>query len=340
MDAVRSRLGTESPALPVRPQVRNLEAYQHYLMGRHLRFTKNDHGSALLSFERAVALDPLHGPSWVGLADIHVLAAAYGMRPSAEANAAAKVELATAERLQGETGDARYVEGMIAFGDRRWADAERALARAIQIEPGNVQAHCWSGMLLSTRGRAEEATEALERARAIDPLAPYPYAMTGFCLLNVRRAADAGTFADQALAFDGDNLLALWVSGAADVSGGRFDRAVSRLERAAARASTNPFTNGTLGWAFAAAGRMKEAHRVLETLRVRAVPGATVLSEAWLLAALGDRNAAIEVLQRACDEKQLLVPFTGLPGFDPLRADPRFATVVERMGLPAAAVTP
>ncbi|MBK9063647.1 MAG: protein kinase [Acidobacteria bacterium] len=337
VDAVRSRLTPGQTAPQPRSQLKNLEAYQHYLMGRHLRFTKNDHGSALLSLERAVALDPSHGPSWVGLADIHVLAAAYGLRPSVEANAQAKAELATAERLQGETGDARYVEGMIAFCERRWADADRAMARALQIEPGNVQAHCWSAMLHSFRGRVEEAIAALDRAREIDPLAPYPYAMTGFCLLNLRRAADAGRLADQALAFDEDNLLALWVSGAAEVSMGQFDRAVSRLERAAARARANPFTQGTLGWALAAAGRTGEARSVLEALRAGAVPGATVLSEAWLLAALDDTDSAFEALRRACDEKQLLVPFTGMPGLDPLRADTRFAAFVERLGLPAAA---
>jgi eukaryotic-like serine/threonine-protein kinase len=333
VEAVRSRLGVEPPALQPRPQLRNLEAYQHYLMGRHLRFTKNDHGSALLSFERAVALDSSHGPSWVALADIHVLAAAYGMRPSSEAIAAAKAELATAQRLQGETGDARYVEGMIAFCERRWADADRAIVRAMQIEPGNVQAHCWSGMLLSIRGKEEEAIEALERAREIDPLSPYPYAMTGFCLLNLRRASDAGRFAGQALAFDEDNILALWVSGAASVSRGQFDQAVSSLEQAVARGRGNPFTHGTLGWALAAARRTAEARGVLEALRARAVPGATVLSEAWLLVALDDADAAFEMLQRACDERQLLVPFIGLPGFDPLRSDPRFPAFVEKLGL-------
>lgn len=210
------------------------------------------------------------------------------------------------------------------------------MARALQIEPGNVQAHCWSGMLLSIRGRPEEAIEALERAREIDPLAPYPYAMTGFCLLTLRRAADASRFTAQALAFDEDNLLALWVAGAAEVSLGRFDRALSHLERAAARARTNPFTQGALGWALAAAGRTSEARGVLEGLRAGAILGATVVSEAWLLAALGDTESAFAALRRVSDEWKLLAPFTGVPGLDPLRSDPRFAAFVEKLGLPAA----
>jgi serine/threonine protein kinase len=51
--------------------------------------------------------------------------------------------------------------------------------------------------------------------------------------------------------------------------------------------------------------------------------------------ALGDPDGAFELLHRACDEKQLLVPFIGLPGLDPLRGDPRYAAVVGKLGLPA-----
>ena len=54
-----------------------------------------------------------------------------------------------------------------------------------------------------------------------------------------------------------------------------------------------------------------------------------------MLAALGDREGAWQVLDRACEEKQLLVVFTGLPGFDPLRSDPRFPAFLERLRLPA-----
>jgi hypothetical protein len=57
------------------------------------------------------------------------------------------------------------------------------------------------------------------------------------------------------------------------------------------------------------------------------------------LAALGDREGAWQVLDRAYDEKQLLVAFTGLPGFNPLRADPRFGALLVRMGLPPARAT-
>jgi tetratricopeptide (TPR) repeat protein len=225
---------------------------------------------------------------------------------------------------------------MIAFGERRWKDSERLLARATQIEPGHVQARCWTGILLCIHGRTEEALGALEQAREIDPLAPYPYAMTGLCLLAARRPEEAGPFLDQALAFDQDNILALWVSGAAQTARGLFDPGIARLERAVALSNRGAFIHGTLGWALASAGKTEDANAVLAALRARPAPATTALPEAWMLAALGDREGAWQVLDRACDEKQLLVSFTGLPGFDTLRADPRFGALLARMGLPPA----
>jgi hypothetical protein len=63
------------------------------------------------------------------------------------------------------------------------------------------------------------------------------------------------------------------------------------------------------------------------------------LSEAWLLGALGDIDDAFDVLARAEEEFQGLLRYTGLPGFDPLRADPRFGALLGRLGLPSSPET-
>jgi hypothetical protein len=70
--------------------------------------------------------------------------------------------------------------------------------------------------------------------------------------------------------------------------------------------------------------------------------GTAPLSEAWLLGVLGEADAAWELLGRAEEERQPLLVYTGLPGFDSLRNDPRFDALLARMRLPAskAADTP
>jgi hypothetical protein len=80
-----------------------------------------------------------------------------------------------------------------------------------------------------------------------------------------------------------------------------------------------------LGWALATAGQVAEARAVLQELRSRPAPAPTVVSEAWLLAALGESDAAFGVLERALAECQAALELAGLPGFDPLRDDPRFS---------------
>jgi TolB-like protein/Flp pilus assembly protein TadD len=340
VEAVRARLNPEQQTVRPRPQVKDLEAYRHYLMGRYLRYTKNDHGNALRRFKQAVALDPSHAPSWLGLAELMLLATVYSLVPAREAHATAKEALATAATLDGESAEGLYVEGMIAFAVRDWRRSEQALRRAIELQPNHVQAKCWLGMLLSVLGRNEEAMPVFQRARDVDPLAPYPYAMTGIGLLNRRRPAEAGEYCNQALDFEKENNLALWLAGTACMAQGNAGEAIALLERACTPSHHGGFVHGILGWALAEAGRAQEATDIFVKLRSRPESAPTVISQAWLLASLGDKAAAFDVLERAEKEWQPLLPLMGLPGFDPLRADPRFTAIQERIGLPPAPTSP
>jgi hypothetical protein len=125
----------------------------------------------------------------------------------------------------------------------------------------------------------------------------------------------------------------------ANVALGRLEEAVVAGEHGVAVSRRAPFFLGVSGWALAAAGRDGEARMVLEELRARPAASPTVVSEAWLLGALGEIDEAFDVLARAEEEHQGLLCYTGLPGFDSLRADPRFGALLERLGLSPARKT-
>jgi hypothetical protein len=59
---------------------------------------------------------------------------------------------------------------------------------------------------------------------------------------------------------------------------------------------------------------------------------------AWVLALrclyAGDREGALQWLERAYAEGDANMPYIGEPVFDPVRADPRFQSLVRRLGLP------
>ncbi len=333
VEAVKARLAPGAAVVQARPHVANVDAYRHYLRGRHLRYTKNDHGAAVKAFEEAVRLDPSQALSWVRLAEVNVLAVDYGLRPAAEAYAAARAALATAARLQSDSAERDLVEGMIAFGERHWPAAEHALRRSIERQPDHVQALCFYAILLTILGRAREAMPHLQHAREADPLAPYPYAMSAAVLLLTGRATDASAFLDQALAFEPENTLALWLSGLALVAQGRAADGVAALERAFTPPHRKGFIHAALGWALATAGRLDDANDILEDLRDR--PASALVSEAWLRSILGDQDAAFRILEQAEREHGYIAVLTGLPGFDTLRGDSRFSAFLARLGLPA-----
>jgi Flp pilus assembly protein TadD len=141
---------------------------------------------------------------------------------------------------------------------------------------------------------------------------------------------------EDALTFEKEDASALGASCIANVALGRLEEGIAAGERGVAVTRRAPFFLGVLGWALATAGRKDEARKVLGELRARPAASPTAVSEAWLLGALGELDDAFDVLARAEEEYQGLLCYTGLPGFDSLRADPRFEALLERLGLPSA----
>jgi len=92
---------------------------------------------------------------------------------------------------------------------------------------------------------------------------------------------------------------------------------------------------GVLIRAYARAGRRSDALRLLEELKNRKKAGyvpAGAFVNAYL--GLGDNEQAFVWLEEAYKERSNILQFVKVhPYFDPLRADPRFADLVRRVGL-------
>ncbi len=334
VEAVEARLAPGARTIPIRPQPHNLEAYRSYLLGQHLRYAKEDHGGAVRAFQEAVRLDPTHAPSWTGLAESLALSAHMSLIPAHEACTGARKALSTAMELQGESADSLHGEAFVAFIERRWNDLEAAVRRAIELQPSHVPSLGLLGMCLSLHQKPDEAESFFGRARQADPLASFPYMLTALGLLTVRRPQEAHGYAEQALTFEKDDASALFCSSLANIALGHFEEGIEAAEHGVAVSHRGGDFLGLLGWALASAGREDEARTLLEELRARPETAPQIVSEGWLLGALGEIDAAFEVFAMAEDQHQLWLYYTGLPGFDPLRSDSRFPAFVERLGLP------
>jgi tetratricopeptide (TPR) repeat protein len=89
-----------------------------------------------------------------------------------------------------------------------------------------------------------------------------------------------------------------------------------------------------LGWAYARAGKRREALQVADTLVARANRQySSPYAIAYLYAQLGETDEAFRWLERAYDEQDPLLRSLKMDAaIDPLRSDPRFARLLKRAG--------
>ena len=117
----------------------------------------------------------------------------------------------------------------------------------------------------------------------------------------------------------------------------KFDEAIASHLKVRELAGHTQHYLGSLGYAYGLAGRRAEA---LEELRLHEeiAKRSYVPARAFALihAGLGNLDLAFEYFNQACDQHDGLLPFIKFaPEFDPLRHDPRFDALIERLNLPA-----
>jgi tetratricopeptide (TPR) repeat protein len=154
--------------------------------------------------------------------------------------------------------------------------------------------------------------------------------------LASRKLEEALSYALEALSFEKEDLPALWNVAMSNVALGRFDEGIEAAERAVAVSQRSAFYLGILGWALGTAGKKDDARRIHEEMRAKMQGAPALAPEVWLLGAIGELDAAFEVLERAEREYHATLYYPGWPGFDPLRSDPRFAAFLSRLGLSPA----
>jgi Flp pilus assembly protein TadD len=116
---------------------------------------------------------------------------------------------------------------------------------------------------------------------------------------------------------------------------GRHEEAIAEFERALDVAGGAPDILAALGHAYALAGKRPQAERVLaqlaEVSRGRYVPA---FDFALVHVSLGNADQAFLWLDRAYDERATYLALLNvMVDMDPVRSDPRFAKLVQRVGL-------
>ena len=336
--ALQAELSPGERARIARPPAADLEAYRLYVQGRYCftRYTREGFLQSIAYFEQAVGKDPAFALAYAAAAHAYVHLSIDGVvgRDPAESLSRARAALERALALDDGLGEAHGVAGLLRFiADFDWAGAEEELRLALELSPGDADAHDAFGWLCSSLGRCDEALAAVRRARELDPMAHR--SDVGSELMRAGRYESALEEAERLLEFDPSFPRGHSLMGWAQIKLGRPEEGIAALERAAELSPDATLFRAQLGQAYAMTGAPEKARTILAGLRTLAAESyVSPYHFAYVHAGLGEHEEAIDWLERAFEQRAGAI--YGIKGsflFKDLRDHPRFVALLRRMNL-------
>ena len=341
-DALDLRLARGAQAT-LAPRIADLEAYDLYLRGLYLRNSLRPDGlrQATEYFDRAITLEPGFALAHAAKASIVAPQIYFGYIPREEGVREMRALTDRALELDPVLGEAHVALGILRlFFEWDWEGAERALRRAVELNPSDAHAYHHLGNYFNAMGRFREALHPRERSAALDPLnarSRYSLART-YSIVGDYDSAIAEYGRAQQL--DPLHPLALGRGpqlpfGVAEVrlSQGRNAEAVEEYLKIARLRDASPSELDAMRRAFAASGMtgfwrewlkmdLRQSEGAPDPLRIAltwAKIGDTAQTVHWLERAYGERNPGLTYLWAAIEN---------------LRSHPRVARILREMRFP------
>ena len=337
---VRARLADAPPV--------NAAAHDAYLLGLHeldLR-TKSGVERSIAEFQNAIALDPQYASAHAALARAYSLAPVVRAMPPIEAMPKARDAALRAIELDPGLASGHSTLGFVkAHYEFDWPSAEREYLRALALNPNDAYAHFfYSNSYLSPLGRHAQAIEEMRKAVAIDPFSAPVQAFLGRTYIWARQY-------DQALeqfqkvaemfpgfAIDHERLAQL------HAFMGRFDQAIAEDTKARLLSGENEKSalakEAILRHAWTTQGAPGYWKTLVELSQTAENPPEAYNSPfgtAILYAQLGDKARALNALEQAYEQRSLAMTEINIePAFDPIRGEPRFKALLQRVRLQGA----
>ena len=322
-------LASNTPVRYVSPS-----AHDAYLQGRYLWWA-GDVDASFPYFKKATELQPDYALAWYGLSSYYGAAAMFGRLdprqalPQEDITSQKCLELAPSapECLLGASADEF-------FSKWNFEKALRETSRAIELDPKSAEGYELRSIILRVLNRHEESIQAWKTSDELNPSDPWGIAMA---LLNARRYDDALTNLQQrVVAMPGDPLMQSLMAEAYRGKGMDKD-SIQCLEKYYSYAE-GPASADSLHRAFQRGGIKAAVEWQIKFVRARGANHyVSPVDLAELYAQLGNREQTLALLEEGFRQRAPgLLWIQGDPVYDFLHSDPRYRSLIQRIGIPAA----
>jgi TolB-like protein/Tfp pilus assembly protein PilF len=313
----------------------DIVAYNLYLQGRFRMY--RDVANAKPYFEQALARDPHFALAYDGLAEYYSWAGFVGLISPKEAFAEGLWAALRALEIDNTLAETHALLGhfckIISYN---WSEVQREMALAVKLDPVSTMVRFRKAISgLMPVGRLDEAAAELETVLDLDPLNLEVRRWLGLMHWWRRDYDRAIEQARLVLAVDPNYPTAHVLIGVTRCAQRKFDEAIPALRKCLELSNRAPVWLGWLGLGVAESGDVVEARALLAQLHAAAerayIPASCF---AWIHLGLGELEEAFAWMNRAVDDRDpMMTPIKSYPFFDPLRSDPRFASLLHKMNL-------
>jgi tetratricopeptide (TPR) repeat protein len=314
----------------------NPAAYAAYLKARYFA-GKAQYWStarAVAHYKEAIEADPGFAPAYAGLAESSTFD-----YPTRETMPRARAAALKALELDPRLAEAHAALGLVqTFWEWDWAAADQSFQRALALNAGNAEIHQYYSQHLSAAGRRDEALAQAQRALALDPLSPRLSGQYARVLYLARRYDDAIAQHRKTLALDPNDYWAWFFTGIAYENKGLHREAIDAIAKSQEIQGFRPLADA-LREGYRRSGYQGALEAWVANWEEGARQGRQVqwVSVAMLYARLGDKEKALDALDKAYEERSRALAYIAVePQLDPLRSEPRFVALLRRIAPPGA----